>query len=91
MPEDIGHVFEAGATVDHMRGRAMAKHMGAASSAPGHPRLHEGTGRQVTDRGGSGKRSEGRLAVEENGATGGGRTSPAEIRRQGRPDVVQQR
>jgi hypothetical protein len=69
----------------------MAKHMGAASSAPGHPRLHEGTGCQVTDRGGSGKRSEGRLTVEADGSTGGGRTSPAEILRQGRPDVVQQR
>jgi hypothetical protein len=91
MPEDIGHGFEAGAAVDHVRGRALAQHMGAASSAPGHPGLHEGTGREVPDRGGSGKRSEGRLAVEEERSTGGGRTSPAEIRRQGRPDVLQQR
>ena len=91
MPEDIGYVFEADAAVDHVRGRAMAKHMGAASSEPGHPCLNEGTGREVTDRGGSGKRSEGRLAVEEERSTGGGRTSPAELLRQGRPDVVQQR
>jgi hypothetical protein len=45
MPEDIGHVFEAGAAVDQVRGRAMAKYMGTASSEPGHPYLNEGTGR----------------------------------------------
>jgi len=91
MAKDIGHVFEAGALVDHLRGGGMPEHMSAQSSITTHTRPPYGASRNSTDGRRIGKRSKGRLAVEKDHATGGGGTSPAEGVGSGRTDVFRQR